>query len=517
MPPSNLIMPATWESIGGEFSRFPDIFSGVVAPNVWGDMKKFVGECGRVVEEGRRELTQAKVDIQSKLSALDLKIPSDKKPVEAAKPPTPAAALLDSLKAHQKEESILSSTTLLPTLNQLIVLTKQNLGEALTVLETVDKEAIRGESERVDAIVGLRDATAKVKIRLAASEKKVKDLDRRWEVVEGLGVEKWTEEKLRAIIPSLDPKRTPPPAPSREKVEEIKRERDSLARRAEELQKTCEEKLKEMTQVGVDVDKAPPSVDLHLHMQARRRQLKLLEETVATIRKEKETVLKKVQEVADAVKTQTGRLTEYEEELKVINSFKSGLDKYASWREEAQAEVDKCLKLREDSVHLVLQCLRHPTKPKPPGNSGGFGAAFKGILSRASSVANLLTNPTANERDPLLLAMMSKPLDAATGRFFTELGHVRSKGKESAGGPGELKRSDTDIISLAIRGLPDKEDDFLLLMKKDMEDGSGSPVSIKRVIFETAPTSEVESPLEVTVMQAAAPAPQASKPKSSIA
>ncbi|KXS17325.1 BRO1-domain-containing protein [Gonapodya prolifera JEL478] len=476
LPPSHLVMPAQWNTIAGDISRFSDIFSGVVAPNVWGDMKKFVGECGRVVEEGRRELSQAKVEIQTKLSALDLsnlgKTPA--KAPEPAKVPASAAALLTSLKAHQKEESILSSQTLLPTLTQLLGLSKQNLREAQAVLETVDGDCIRDEGQKVDIVLSLRQAVGKVKESLASSEKKVHDLDRRWGAVDGLGVEQWSEEKMKAIIPSLDPKRAPPPAHSRDKVDEIKKERDSLARRAEELKKKCEEKLMEMAELGADVDKAPPSVDLHMHMQARRRQLKLLEEAVATIRKEKETVLKKVEEVSSSVKTQTARLTEHEEEMKTIESFRSGLEKYAAWREEAQAEVD---------------CLKLPTKPRPPGSSGGFGAAFRGILGRASSVANLLANPAATDRDPMVLAKLKDGGSSAKGK-------EKEKTREHA----ELSRSDTETVALAIRGLPDKDDDFLLLLQKDMEDG-GSPVSIKRVIFEPGPKTETS-----VVSQVAAPA-----------
>ncbi|KAI9138281.1 hypothetical protein BKA69DRAFT_1092610 [Paraphysoderma sedebokerense] len=104
-----------------------------------------------------------------------------------------------------------------------------------------------------------------------------------------------------------------------------------------------------------------------------------IEEKIEGYLKEKNDILSKIMDLTRQLETGRKINREYEDSLKIVAAFQNTFKHYISFREGAQNELDRCMRIREESISILQKCQNLPFRRLP---SNGNQASYQ-------------TNPTA--------------------------------------------------------------------------------------------------------------------------
>ncbi|TPX34871.1 hypothetical protein SmJEL517_g02652 [Synchytrium microbalum] len=440
-PSDPLVAPPTATNVLGPLNRFQDLFHAVIAPNHHEDVRNFLQDCGRIVEAGRIELSNSVVEIDAKVAALGLSLASSKAEddgkdggattSEDAFQRANPAMLIEQIKVYQKEEVVISSEEMIKNLRRLQEIIGGNLQESLQILDRIEIASL-GDSNLVNQVSILRQSAVEMTDVMRERKLKLEDLYLLYETeIAEFSPLGWSEEKLKAILPCLD---TPSATldDTRSRLTAARLERGIFLAKISDTRAECLKKFEEVQNfgTGLDVLKTGEDLDVSAALNARRKQLKVLEDTIRQTRKEKDELLAKIESLTKSIMRDTAGVSEEEQSRAIVDSFKTTFAHYAVFREETQNEIKKCLRLREESAGILVRCHKF---------TGSKGSGDSRRSSPGRNREKLLPHPSGLDRDPMVTNMMAS--DSRPPSPYRENGRASTPHQSAPSSPTRVASS----------------------------------------------------------------------------
>ncbi|KAI9011019.1 hypothetical protein BC832DRAFT_319400 [Gaertneriomyces semiglobifer] len=319
---------------------------------------------------------------------------------------------------------------MLQSLEALIQLSQANISESF--------EIINGSSASVisDAI---RELATTCNARLVEVAADCTDLRRKWD--RGVGeIAGFTEDDIRSLLPSSIQSVQNP------RLEGARRERDIWLRKLEDVRKLCEDKLGEINKLdrpGDDLTASSTamSIDIHTTVASRQAQLRVLEDVLHVVVKDKENILRRIAELSRLLEDAGEDYAEEESSRELVDTLNTTVRKYIEWRGKAADALTSGLHIREDTCRLLARCLMFPKGPpgddKPDGGDGGSGAS-------------LPPPPSGGKRDPLLAKYLTHSITSgATGTSSNPSPVAALETRLAEASPAPIPPYNPDVIGKA--------------------------------------------------------------------
>ncbi|TPX59823.1 hypothetical protein PhCBS80983_g02237 [Powellomyces hirtus] len=387
---------------------FTDIFYAIMSPTNHVGVKQILDDCGGKIETGRSELMSCVVDIDCKLATLGLSFatgtstvadPADTGPTSAGlsshELQSRANFFLDEMRSCTSDEDAFSGGDMINCFNKLVTIAEGNVKESFDILNHLPSSAT---SSHVSA---LRTIAISCNTRVMESSAHLADLKRKWE--SGIGdVAAYTEDEIRNILPFGLTGLLQPDQDDQPHIEAARKERDMVLRKLEGLRRMCEEHITDIERLNrpgklsdeSNATSTAISIDVHSAIQSRHEQLRVVEEALKMVRREKDNLLNKAEHLSSVITIASQGRMDATRSRQVIEKLLTAMSRYREWRTKLEDELQRGLKVREDSCRLLVRFL---TLPRDPPEAPGSGD---------SNELEIRPPPEGVQRDPLFSQLL---------------------------------------------------------------------------------------------------------------
>ncbi|KAJ3134751.1 Rhophilin, Rho GTPase binding protein [Geranomyces variabilis] len=402
---------------------FTDIFYAIMSPTNHVGVKQILDDCSAKIEAGRGELMNCIVDIECQLATLGLGVAGTESlsaahgehvtKEESSSPETTglssyelqarANQFLEELRLCTSDEDAFSGGDMIDCFENLVQLAESNMKESRNILNQQPTNSATHVATVRTVAIACNTRTMECSARLA-------DLKRKWDC--GIGdVAAYTEDDIKNILPFGTTGLLQPDTDSSSSTPQLdaaRRERDMVLRKLGWLRRTCEEHVADIERLHAN-DKDPGgalgstamSIDVHSAIQSRHEQLRVVEEALKTVRREKNGLLTKIEHLSSLIKAVSHDRMDATQIRQVVEKLLAAMSRYREWRSKVEDEVQRGMRVREDSCRLLVRCLLLPRD----GGSGDGDAA---------NIEAFPVNDGA-PRDPLFAQLMHEAKSALAG------------------------------------------------------------------------------------------------------
>ncbi|KAJ3163710.1 Rhophilin, Rho GTPase binding protein [Geranomyces michiganensis] len=400
---------------------FTDIFYAIMSPTNHVGVKQILDDCSAKIEAGRGELMNCIVDIDCQLATLGLglacadSIPAaldehnrekassqDTTGVSSYELQKRANMFLEEMRLCTSDEDAFSGGDMIDCFENLVQIAESNVKE------------VRTEINSTTHVATVRTVAIACNMRTMECSARLADLKRKWEC--GIGdVAAYTEDDIKNILPFGNTGLLQPDADSTSpQIEAARKERDMVLRKLEWLRRTCDEHVADIERLhasdkdpGGTIGSTAVSIDVHSAIQSRHEQLRVVEEALKTVRREKNGLLTKVEHLSNLIRVAAHGRMDATQTRQVVEKLLAAMSRYREWRSKIEDEIHRGIRVREDSCRLLVRCLLLP-RGGGPGNDGG--PADKGLADVDAPLPN-----EGQSRDPLFGQFLHEAKSALAG------------------------------------------------------------------------------------------------------
>ena len=372
-PNQALVHPTPFFECVSRFEQFSDPFHSLVVPNHTGDVKILLEESRRVASSAQSKLNDCIKIIEQKLDALKitLPIPAQGVPVNLVLDPKfqrlkdMADNLSKRLKEYQKDESSMSAQELAANYSKLIQLITGNIQEATYVIEHIQTTDynLKGIVNSLKGHIAKKDSELRSIQNISSEFYSFCETE-----IASFNALSWNDEKLSAILPILTANPVTVDELSSQYLNQFnsaKAKRDGDLTKIEELRRTCQIKLIKIRSLLSDQwVRNCSSSKLKEDMQKRKQEFEELESELNAIETEREFTLQSIEDLTSIMTTANQYFKEEANQVKIVESFMDSINKCTTFRTQLQFEIQKALKLREESAKLLVKTLHVSVKAK---------------------------------------------------------------------------------------------------------------------------------------------------------
>ncbi|KAJ3176324.1 Rhophilin, Rho GTPase binding protein [Geranomyces variabilis] len=402
---------------------FTDIFYAIMSPTNHVGVKQILDDCSAKIEAGRGELMNCIVDIDCQLATLGLAVvgteslsaaPGDHATKEeGASPDTTglssyelqarANLFLEELRLCTSDEDAFSGGDMIDCFEKLVQIAESNMKESLDILNQQPTNSATHVATVRTVAIACNTRTMECSARLA-------DLKRKWDC--GIGdVAAYTEDDIKNILPFGTTGLLQPDTDSSSSTPQLdaaRKERDMVLRKLDWLRRTCNEHVADIERLHAN-DKDPGgalgstavSIDVHSAIQSRHEQLRVIEEALKTVRREKNGLLTKIEHLSSLIRAVSHDRMDAIQTRQVVEKLLAAISRYREWRSKVEDEIQRGMRVREDSCRLLVRCL---LLPRDGGSGDGDATNVEPLPAKHGE-----------PRDPLFSQFMHEAKSALAG------------------------------------------------------------------------------------------------------
>ncbi|KAJ3072379.1 Rhophilin, Rho GTPase binding protein [Podochytrium sp. JEL0797] len=350
-PNEALVVPITFTESSGDLTRFSDIFAGFRRLEEELDVSALGAFAVEVVERSSRALEKFKKDIEAEIkSHTSFETESLKEILATNK--TRAEAISEHIQIIAVDETHEPFKDFKTKLELIHISLNQHVHETQKILESTPASSLADAGTKQlhgSLCKALRQTVELGKQRTAV----LRNLRSQYEspALADFHPLEWTNERLKAVIPALDPSRE---HLSIEDVVSEKRRESSVAElkvALEKLAKLKSDSVCKLEEIRNFVE-SMESIRDHKAIHTQKLRLKIIEESVESIKHEKEAVLRKISEVSGTVRQIPPKRQVEEESRKTIMSFEESIKAYKKFRSEITLEISESIKLNDEAEKI---------------------------------------------------------------------------------------------------------------------------------------------------------------------
>ncbi|KAJ3017941.1 hypothetical protein HKX48_003267 [Thoreauomyces humboldtii] len=425
-PLESLVSATPLEQSITDMRNFTDIFHAIMSPTNHIGVKQVLDDCDDKIEAGRKEM-------MSCLASLGLPFgedPSVPEPERVSVGPQAlqekADVLLNEISECASDEDAFPGIEMLDSLNTLIEFSGLNLKESFSILDHQDVSSS-------SSCVAARQVAIACNAKIMETTAHYTDLKRKWDG--GVGdIIGYSEEDIKTLLPFGGTGLLVPDTESNPQLDAAVKERVLLLRKVEGLRKLCEDHMQNVARLDRPDDlglvSTSVSIDVHSAIQSRHEQLRVVEDTIKMIHRDKDGLLSRIEHLSDTIKAASNGRLGLQQTEQVVQKLLKAIAQYKAWRSRLEENLQQSgLRYRQDTCHLLSHAsfqdplikrmldenleMESPSDPKPETPPYNPDAPSASTLTRLVHIRSALVSSGVTSRNPAghLARPMSKQPD----------------------------------------------------------------------------------------------------------